>query len=61
MEDCCTNKGGKMETNKIILWVVIGVLAVAVLYFTFTSGASSAGYTAPAQAAASSGGMVGGC
>ncbi len=59
MEDCCTNKGGKMETNKIILWVVIGVLAVAVLYFTFTSGASAG--TAPVQVAASSGGMVGGC
>ena len=48
-----------METNKIILWVVIGVLAVAVLYFTFTSGASAG--TAPVQAAVSSGGMGGGC
>ena len=75
MEDCCkpnedediSIKGGKatMDIKKIILWVIIALLAIAVIYVVFirpSSGGSviSAGRAA-GQVARSSGGMVGGC
>lgn len=49
-----------MENKQIIMWVVIGILAIAVLYTTFALGASGAS-AAPVQATANYGGMVGGC
>ncbi len=53
----------KIDKNKLF-WVVIAVLAVAVVYVVFfqgsTSGASSLSPTA-GQAAQSYSGMVGGC
>ena len=55
MEDY-NEKGGKMSTGKIILWVVIAILAVVVIYTTFISGPSGAATSVP-----SSGGMIGGC
>lgn len=59
-------KGGKtikME-RKIILWIVIGILFIAVLFLVFKAGVAgnvvqSAGSTA--KSVASSSGMVGGC
>ncbi len=82
MEDCCAPdakqnniknnemKGGdlKME-RKLIMWIVIGILVLAVLYLTFKTGSTSgnaaviqsaAASQSAAQSAASSG-MVGGC
>jgi len=52
--------------NKMMLWIVIGVLGVVALYMTFQAGSASAGVQtvqatkAVVQSAASSG-MVGGC
>ena len=76
--DCCENKeeskknemkGGSSKMNKkIVMWIVIGVLVLAVVYLTFKAGnTSSAGAVvqsagavkSAAQSAAS--GMVGGC
>jgi len=58
MEDYNTKdtNGGKMDTKKIILWVVIAILAVIVIYTTFISGPTGAATNIP-----SSGGMIGGC
>ena len=53
-------KGGKMETNQIILWAALGILAVAIIYVFFINGASGSA-VATAQAAKNYGGMVGGC
>ena len=81
--DCCQSKNESQENKKLkggfkmdrrlIMWVIIGILFLAVLYLTFNAGSSSAG-TAGAviqsasaakssgiQSAASYGGMVGGC
>ena len=75
--DCCASKnnsedinenknskGGKMD-RKIIMWIVIAVLVIAVIFLTLkapagtVNAASSAGQAAAGQAASS--GMVGGC
>ena len=75
--DCCTSKsnnesinenknlnGGKMD-RKIIMWIAIAVLVIAVIFLTLKSpastanAASSAGQAAASQVASS--GMVGGC
>ena len=74
--DCCnTNKkklnnseklkGGKttkME-RKTLLWIVIGILFLAVLFLTFKVGVGgvAGNVVQSAVAAPSSGGMVGGC
>ena len=49
--------------NRIMLWIVIGVLFVATLFLTFKAGAGSIGTAQAVSTAASSssGGMVGGC
>lgn len=64
-------KGGKniIMEKRIIMWIVIGALFLAVLYLTFKAGGPSVGVAAniaqstgsAGSAAASSGGMVGGC
>lgn len=74
--DCCeTNsnkkemKGGSFKMDrKLIMWIVIGVLVLAVVYLTFKAGSSSgnavvetAGAVKSAAQSAASGGMVGGC
>jgi len=59
-------KGGKMNT-RIILWIIIGVLFVAVLFLSFKAGAGGSIQTATAStktavsSASSYSGMVGGC
>ena len=60
-------KGGEIKMNKrIVLWIVIGILFLAVLYLTFkvntldVNAVQSAGAAAQ-SAASSSGAMVGGC
>ena len=59
------NKGEtKMETQKIVLWAVIGILLIAVTYTVFfNGGANSASTLSPSagQAASAYSGMVGGC
>ena len=50
--------------NRIMLWIVIGVLFVATLFPTFKAGAGSIGTAqalSTAKSTASYGGMVGGC
>ena len=74
--DCCSSennnhpeemKGGKTKMDrKIVLWIIIGVLFVATLLLVFklgVVGSSPIGASANAgqTAAASYGGMVGGC
>ena len=80
--DCCntnekseySNNMGKMKGGKIIkmekritLWIIIGILFVAVLFLIFKTGASGSSSTvvqsagSAAKSAASSSGMVGGC
>jgi len=53
-----------METQKIVLWVVMGILLLAVIYTVFfqggASGVASLGPNA-GQAASAYSGMVGGC
>ncbi len=70
MEDCCDNnednstKGGKMKIDlkKIILWIIIAILAIAVIYVLFFKGSASGNViSSTGQAAQSYGGMVGGC
>lgn len=76
MEDCCdtkepakeSEKGGnktQMDIKKVILWVIIAILAIAVIYVVFFRGTSSGSAISAAQTAGqvarSSGGMVGGC
>ncbi len=75
--DCCASKseskdinenknlkGGKMD-KKMIMWIAIAVLVIAVIFLTLKAPAStanvasSAGQAAAGQAASS--GMVGGC
>ena len=75
--DCCASKnnsedinenknskGGKMD-RKIIMWIVIAILVIAVIFLTLKDPASTANAVSSAgQAAAgqvASGGMVGGC
>ena len=77
--DCCSTspdkemKGGRISDvkkgnqmdKKIILWIIIAILVVAVIYITFFRGGSTGSVINAAQSAgqvASSGsGMVGGC
>jgi len=54
--------------RKTLLWIVIGLLFIAVLYLTFqasssavTQGAVQGAVSSKAAAASSYGGMVGGC
>ena len=60
-------QGGKkiMEKQKVVLWVIIGVLLLAVLYTIFFQGsvgsASSSLSSNAGQAASAYSGMVGGC
>ncbi len=69
MEDCCKpdndkkDKAGKMvDLKSVILWVIIGVLAVAVIYVLFFRGAGSGNAIASAgQASKTASTMVGGC
>ncbi len=65
--DCCNpeskepeSKGGKMETKKIVLWVVVGVLVIAAFYVILNPG-SVQNAQAIGQAVPRAGGMVGGC
>ena len=73
-EECCENlnkqmKGGaiKMEIRKkTLMWIVIGILFVAVLFLTFkvsgnTAGAQATGQVVRTAASSASAGMVGGC
>ncbi len=64
-------KGGKsiLMEKRIVLWIIIGALFLAVLFLTFKTGGAgastgnvvqSAGIAAK-SVASSSGGMVGGC
>lgn len=78
--DCCnTNKeehvgdlekmkGGKIKMERrMLLWIIIGVLFIAVLFLTFKAGTGGSSSTviqsagSVARSAASSSGMVGGC
>ncbi len=71
MEDCCSSngnkseKGGKMKMEinmKLVLWIIIAILAIAVIYVLFFKGSTSGSIVSSVgQAAKSSGGMVGGC
>ena len=57
-------KGGKMETQKVVLWVIIGVLLLAVIYTVFFQGGSTTSTSLSStagQAASAYSGMVGGC
>ena len=58
-------KGGSMETQKIVLWAIIGILLLAVVYAVFFQGfagsASSSLSPTAGQAAGAYSGMVGGC
>lgn len=54
--------------RRIVLWIVVGVLFVSTLFFTFKAGTVSnlesiqaSGLAAKNVASQSSGGMVGGC
>ena len=70
MECCNTSEksktsgnGGKMDNKKIVLWVIIAALVIAVIYMTTSTGsiAGQAAKDAGQQAVQSAGGMVGGC
>ena len=52
-----------METQKIVLWSIIGLLLLAVIYAVFLQGGNSATTLSPTagQAASAYSGMVGGC
>ncbi len=53
-----------METGKIVLWVIIGILLLAVVYtIFFQGGGGSTGALSSnaGQAASAYSGMVGGC
>lgn len=63
-----TERGTKLKMDKksLTLWIVIGILALLVIYVVFFKDASTAGNAVAATgraatSAASSGGMVGGC
>lgn len=71
--DCCSNestreeskanlKGGKMD-KRILLWIIIAILVLAVIYVVFfkDTGSVSAAAGSASSAAQSYGGMVGGC
>ena len=72
---CCKDlnknqmKGGKsimQIRKKTLMWIVIGILFLAVLFLTFkvsgdTSGVQATGQVAKAAASSASSGMVGGC
>ena len=50
--------------KKIIMWIVIAILVVAVIYITLRTGGSGTGQavsSAGQVASSASGGMVGGC
>ena len=53
-----------METQKVVLWVIIGVLLLAVIYTVFFQGGSTTSTSLSStagQAASVYSGMVGGC
>jgi len=53
-----------METQKIVLWTIIGVLLLAVVYTVFfqgNTGSTSSLSSNAGQAASAYSGMVGGC
>ncbi len=59
-------KGSKFKVNKrIILWVIIAILAIAVIYVVFFKDATSSAQvivsTGQQAARSTSSGMVGGC
>ncbi len=58
-------KGGKFKVNKrIILWVIVAILAIAVIYVVFFRNNATVGQaiaSAGQAARSSSSGMVGGC
>jgi len=49
--------------RKVILWIIIAILIIAVVYFTFLKGGSTGNVISTAQSAGqvASSGMVGGC
>ena len=56
-------KGGKMD-KKIVMWIVIAILAIAVVFVTVKTLGSGTGQvvsTAGQVASSASSGMVGGC
>lgn len=55
--------GKKMDKKSIVLWVIIGILAILVLYVLFFKGSSTGNVVSAGQAAGqvASSGMVGGC
>ncbi len=58
------NKAGKFKLDKrIVLWIIIAILAIAVIYVVFFKDATTGQAIASAGQAArsSSSGMVGGC
>ena len=74
--DCCNTtgsdnsenkieKGGEVKMNfkKIIPWIVIGILALVVIYIFFFKGTFGSGsaVSSAGQVIQSSAGMVGGC
>lgn len=72
--DCCKNnakeknnvKGGYKEMEikkKTLLWIIIGILVIVLLYFTFSgdSASTTGAVTNTVSAAQPSSGMVGGC
>jgi TctA family transporter len=63
LEDVNKMKGGKVETQKIVLWAIIGLLLLAVIYTVFFQGGSSTSSlsSTAGQAASAYSGMVGGC
>ena len=72
MKDCCSPthtdkemKGGNenMDIKKVVLWVVIAILALAVIYVVFLKGGSTGSAISAGQSAGQvvSSGMVGGC
>lgn len=68
MKDCCSStytnkemKGGKTKMDKnLILWIIIGLLALLVIYAVFFKDTGAIANAGQAAQSASSG-MVGGC
>lgn len=58
-----TKKGNFKMDKKVILWIVIAILVLAVVYVTFFRGGSTGSAISGAQSAGQvvSSGMVGGC
>lgn len=67
-EDIAKVKGGKTNNmdRRILMWIVIGILFVAVLFLIFKAGGGATGNAvqsagSAAKSVAPSSGMVGGC